>query len=367
MNHAPINMHVGFLEGASSGDAADYCRGFISKHFTSPKNSGFFLKSSDGGVYYEVQEGGDGKAYLPSILKYLEEEGSEVVVKLATRYLKVKVDENSFNCYLMPESYKLDSTDGIKTSSSLVPYTGDARGMLIFGGAVIISGLLALSTAHIITRAAEVVEPVKAQTDIFKDMLQKVNQTSQIASNQYVDKLFYQNGRWDLKIGVVEVEEPESASDDTEKTEGGIEESGSEKILDAGSTQGQDPNIILPKGQGAESKIEDENSIGSTFTGDDRYNSQRGSLNLNSDVDQPQDVESQKDIPIVDESEEEAYLESIGPKSVEDSDAQGQENNPSSVAENGNGEQLKSSKSSDSKLKNGYESDKSGDKNEGQS
>lgn len=53
-------------------DVVAYARGLIDKHFVAKEESFYIVKTYGDFYYYEIHEGGEGKAYLPSIIKMAE-------------------------------------------------------------------------------------------------------------------------------------------------------------------------------------------------------------------------------------------------------------------------------------------------------
>ena len=88
---APNKIVIDFLEGVSSrADATAYARGFISSHFDVPEQSGFYVTPYKDGYAFEVHEGGSRLAYLPSILRRIEETpGATISVRSGSRVLQV--------------------------------------------------------------------------------------------------------------------------------------------------------------------------------------------------------------------------------------------------------------------------------------
>lgn len=69
-------------------DVVAYARGLIDKHFVAKEESFYIVKAYGDFYYYEIHEGGEGKAYLPSIMKMTKSIDENVIAdNLETGYL----------------------------------------------------------------------------------------------------------------------------------------------------------------------------------------------------------------------------------------------------------------------------------------
>lgn len=228
MTARPMRLVIGFLPGASKNDAVSAAQGYIERHFEAIDISGWYIqKAGRDGYYYEVQEGGEGRAYLPSVLKLLDKH-EELVITLTERSAKIqKGSHGEPETVLLPEGRDEPETEGLKAGPRLHPAVGDARGWLFAGGSMFIVGLLVLfmgSALHqgmqhlketsvaardlgpigvmVETIAGDVVTP-KLDWEPPKASALPTAQTDRLVAaaqnDKYVLALRYANGKWDVQ------------------------------------------------------------------------------------------------------------------------------------------------------------------------
>jgi hypothetical protein len=201
----PNRIVIDFLEGITNrADAIAYARGFITSHFDVPEISGYYVQPYKGGFAYEVHEGGSRKAFLPGILRTLEDNpGTTVSIRSGSRVLQVsKGQRDSFNSILLPEelsSYLENVVEPDEKAPSLIPYQMDNVLWLFSGGAIgFIGGLI-----FIICMAFYAFDPSQNKIPDLNvtpanqlPMAQWQNMMGQLTGHDYISAMRYQNGQW---------------------------------------------------------------------------------------------------------------------------------------------------------------------------
>lgn len=205
----PIKIVIDFLEGVDSrADAIAYARGFISSHFDVPEQSGFYVMPYKDGYAFEVHEGGSRRAYLPSILRRIEESPTSTIsVRSGARVLQVsKGARDSFNSVLLPEelsSYLENVIEPDERAPHLIPFQIDNIVWLISGGVTLITGILVLIFAmgfyllgpkpvKLIMATNTPVEQLPISQ--WKKMTEKLN------SGNYIAAMRFDNGSWTFDV-----------------------------------------------------------------------------------------------------------------------------------------------------------------------
>jgi len=201
----PNRIVIDFLEGITNrSDAIAYARGFISSHFDVPQISGYYVQPYKGGYAYEVHEGGSRKAYLPSILKTLNENPDATLsIRSGTRVLQVsKGQRDSFNSILLPEelsSYLENVMEPDEKAHSLTPFQMDNI-VWLFSGATIglIGGLI-----FIISLGFYALDPSQGKVPDLNvipaeqlPLAQWRNMMSQLNGENFIAAMQFKNGQW---------------------------------------------------------------------------------------------------------------------------------------------------------------------------
>ena len=201
----PNRIVIDFLEGITSrADAIAYARGFITSHFDVPEISGYYVHSYKGGFAYEVHEGGSRKAFLPGILRLLEDNPMATIsVRSGSRVLQVsKGPRGNFNSILLPEelsSYLENVVEPDEMAPNLIPFQTDSV-VWLFSGATL--GVLG-GVIFILCLAFFALDPNQAATPTLNvtassqlPLAQWQGMMSQLNGGNYIAAMRFQNGQW---------------------------------------------------------------------------------------------------------------------------------------------------------------------------
>ena len=214
----PNKIVIDFLEGVNArADAIASARGFISSHFDVPEESGYYVMPYKDGFAFEVQEGGSRHAYLPSILRTIEESPNATVsVRSGSRVLQVsKGQRGAFNSVLLPEelsSYLENVIEAQENAPALTSYQFNNVVWLLWGlGMVGVGVLLFIFTLGFFMLSPKAPKAMVSATSIeqlpisqWKRMVDKLNGTN------YVSQMKYENGQWTFELKNNEGDAPSS-------------------------------------------------------------------------------------------------------------------------------------------------------------
>lgn len=216
----PIRVFIGFLPEVTERDARDYALGIAERNCDQLSLAFFDAFKCKNGYAYEVQEGGSGRALLPSIIEYFESLGpyskakaSEAVyIRTATRTVQVERTHEGLQAFLLPESSTEAATDWLEGSSKMTPAVHTLMGVLVFGAAVFITGFLGMSVA-LYSRiqpyeAAPAPSVLKATDSYNNSPLSRWTSLQGVGGSEYIKALRYRNGKWELERGTVESAQP---------------------------------------------------------------------------------------------------------------------------------------------------------------
>lgn len=205
----PNKIVIDFLDGVTSRvDAVSYARGFISSHFDVPEQSGFYVMPYKGGYAFEVHEGGSRRAFLPSILRMIEESPNATVsIRSGSRVLQVsKGARDSFNAVLLPEelsSYLENVIEPDGSSSPLVAYQIDNIVWLFWGlitlGFGVLVLLLSLGIYFLSPKPPKPVESITTPIEAlpiaqWQQMLKKLDGTN------FISQMKYEKDQWSFVV-----------------------------------------------------------------------------------------------------------------------------------------------------------------------
>lgn len=221
----PIRLIIGFLPGIEVKDARAFAQGYIERHMQAMDVAGWYVQRYKDGALYEIHEGGDGRAFLPSILKQLETD-AKIYIPISGRIVTVEKDaDGQISSLLMPEDFVCDPTLGLKGGPRLHPALGDARGWLFTGATFFVIGLVLFLMGSALQFGARYVYemgisqsdvgavgkvlalakgeyPSQASREVIKLSDAPVAQWSKLINStdsRYVKALRYEKGAWRLE------------------------------------------------------------------------------------------------------------------------------------------------------------------------
>ncbi len=208
---APVKIVIDYLDGVTRrSDAVAYARGFIASHFDVPALSGYYVHKMPGGFAFEIHEGGSGRAYLPKVLRLLNENPTQTItIRGNNRLLQVSRTLNEgFNAILLPEElseYVGNVIDPDENAPRLIPYQQPGSiyiliGLPIFllGLTLMVSGLVTFSLDRVRPKEVHVVTPYEALP-----LSQWNNFAEKVDSQHYIKKMQWQNGNWQIDTETV--------------------------------------------------------------------------------------------------------------------------------------------------------------------
>ncbi len=223
----PYRVVIDFLEGTlRKQDAIAFARGFIEHHFDSQSDSGYYVMPYEGGYIFEAHEGGSHRAYLPNVLRAIQDDpSSSACIQMARRILEVKrAASGTYTSILLPEG--AESQNPAKSfpepGPSLIPFQRSGMVALMAGLSVFSIGFVALLLATVVylVQVSGLMKPDMAKLDVKSmPLLQWPTMTSvttNSAQDKYVKTVKYENGQWhwdtDNRRDIVPSDMPDASS-----------------------------------------------------------------------------------------------------------------------------------------------------------
>jgi hypothetical protein len=202
----PIRVLIGYLPEVTERDARDYALGVAEKHFEQPAIAHFDAFKYGEGYAYEVHEGGEGFAYLPSIIQHFNEQGPyqtgekfEVVLRTGTRMVKVIRQRVGLQAVLLPESSQVEAGDWQPSKEKLQSALNQRTGFLVTGAGFFVAGFFALIVGSMLTRYQpyESAPPPTVTYVNFEDLpVAQWSKVQGLSSSEYVSKISYEHKHW---------------------------------------------------------------------------------------------------------------------------------------------------------------------------
>jgi hypothetical protein len=202
----PNRIVIDFLEGTlRKKDAISFARGFIEHHFDSLTASGYFVMPYEQGYIFEAQEGGPQRAYLPGIMKALDDDpAASACVQMARRIMEVKRSASgTYTAVLLPEGTESQNEDIVfpPPGPKLLPFQRSGMTMLYTGISFALMGLLILVFSLIfwLVEVTGLLTPTLRTINLTSLPLTRWQSLENIGgekSDNYVKTLRYQNNNW---------------------------------------------------------------------------------------------------------------------------------------------------------------------------
>lgn len=134
----PTSVLIGWLEADSPKDARSYARGIIQQRFVAHDESWYSILPFHGGFLWEAHQGGDGKGYIRSAAKALENDpGGEHWFKTGDRAYRVVMQDGKPFPHLLPSDKSVElinsGTEQLQRTHSMTPYVRKGTGWLATG------------------------------------------------------------------------------------------------------------------------------------------------------------------------------------------------------------------------------------------
>lgn len=210
----PIRVLIGFLSEVSEREAREYALGVADRNCQQISLVYFDAFKFGNGAAYEIHEGGNGRAYLPEIIKAFEANGTyrkggvedaSVFIPTATRTVQVSRTAEGLQAFMLPESSTESGTAWLQGTTKMSPAMPTLVPVLVAGAALFITGFLGMSVA-MISR----IQPFEAApTPIVENVsegfanspLSRWAALQSVSGDEYVKAVRFANGKWEIQRG----------------------------------------------------------------------------------------------------------------------------------------------------------------------
>jgi hypothetical protein len=215
----PIRVLIGFLAEVSEREAREYAMGVAERNCEQISLVYYDAFKVGTGCAYEIHEGGNGRAYLPEIIKAFNtrgahrkgaEEDTSVFIPTATRMVQVSRTADGLQAFLLPESTTEVPTTWLQGTTKMSPALPTLVAVLIAGAALFTTGFLALSLALVSRIQPYDVPPTPAienVNDAFANSpLSRWAALQSVSGNEYVKAVKFAKGKWEIQRASADAE-----------------------------------------------------------------------------------------------------------------------------------------------------------------
>lgn len=212
----PIAILFGYLPDVRERDAQEYAIGYAAEFLQTQASVFYEVFPYRQGYAFEVQQGGNGKAFLPGILKHFDSlgefvagENSRLVISTATRQAEVYRTREGLDFVLLPEGSNKEASDWLTPSTSMTPVINRKTGFFVASAALFATGFIAMMVTGMLTRYQEW-EPAPPPHVAFVKLQDtpagQWSRLQNVPSTSYVKALRFRNGTWEQPEVVVDQE-----------------------------------------------------------------------------------------------------------------------------------------------------------------
>lgn len=206
---APIRILMGYLAGVSKRDASEFARSMAERYCSQLEIVNVGIYAYADGFVYEIQEGGDGRGYFPSILRKAQRENSQelsAILKSGERLVKIVLKPGALQCLLLPTETDAQP-EPIEPTGSMSPLENLGYGFLLAASILFVSGFSALLVTGLLFRYAPPQPPAPIPPHQ-QTALEYWNHSGhflyeKMPPSQYLASMHYINGAWGLSFGAI--------------------------------------------------------------------------------------------------------------------------------------------------------------------
>ena len=202
----PIKAALGWLEGGSRRDSVDFAKGYATKHFDAPAICWYAVMPFMGGWLWEIQEGGTGRSYLPSVAKALAEGAEQSWFRVGMRAYSISMRDGRPFCVLLPTAESKVLMDGetgrLSAKGQMTHVVNRGTSMLVFGSTIFVTGLIFLSAATGFYTLRQQFVPSERVVDASLLPHRQWSRVQSIPTNLYVESMLLELGGEQWKTAI---------------------------------------------------------------------------------------------------------------------------------------------------------------------
>lgn len=198
----PRQIQVGFMTEVKKKDMLRYIGEWVSDNATSKSACFYQIQPYNGGLAYEIQEGGSGSGVLKSAMETLSRH-SEVIIPSSERYLQLSIKPTGFSSYLLDEFETKVPSPELVFKDPLKPVFSRHHGLMVSGLLSALLGVAIIGAAWFMVYGVYNKDKVPVYAKVHYELpsaqLRKVNDVLN-QPNSYLDRLEYRGDKWNLII-----------------------------------------------------------------------------------------------------------------------------------------------------------------------
>jgi len=212
----PAQIFIGYYAHIRKRDLIRYLAGYSQSHCNAPKTARFQIKKYQTGYLYELHDGGSAGGVLSSLVEMLAL-GQSAVIATASRKLKVMYSSSGPSSFLLNESDNVPVSPQIRYADKLTPMVRSGAGVFAFGAICFVFGFAAFAAGSVAealaTQQSKPLDYQVSEKETPASGLKEIEKQNP-QEGQFIDRLEYNSGRWEIRLKSNEENAEESAVDE---------------------------------------------------------------------------------------------------------------------------------------------------------
>ena len=204
----PIRLVVSWVDTLDRKEAVETAKAWAEAHFSATQISSFHVERNPGtgnGWFYEVHEGGHGRAYLPNAIKALVATRKPVWIKVRNRAFTIQVSDGRPCCVL--EASENSKSWFARTAMEIGPSRTRMQPIVWKGGHVLtagvftaISGMAFLGVAVLASTRSVNALPAPPTLDASSIPSKLAQRFDAVPLTKYISVIRFKDGRWQAPV-----------------------------------------------------------------------------------------------------------------------------------------------------------------------
>ncbi len=201
----PQRAAIGWIDTFREADAIEAAKHFAESHFDAPALSTYFVAKYKNAYFWEVHQGGQGRAYLPNIISALKAGKSLVWFRVRKRAYTISWRDERPYCLLQPSEqsptyFSLDDAEITPSASRMKPIVWRGGALLAVGVVTAMTGMIVFFTVSAIAAHQRVTVPEPPGHEPATMPSSQWSNVSDVPLDRYVEAQRFADGHWQAPI-----------------------------------------------------------------------------------------------------------------------------------------------------------------------
>lgn len=198
---SPNSILIGYYSDIKLHDLKAYLYNMAEEELVL-KSSFYQIIKYESGYIWEIQEGGEGKGVLKSLISLLETH-EDVIIETSKRNIKIKKKDNGLGIvsYFLNESDNSTQTPGIYFSDKMKRLKSTGYPFYKFGKSILFAGIFCIFLSYTFKYVVFNKERMISHSAINIELpISKIEQIKKInaSDNNFIESIVYKNKKWEI-------------------------------------------------------------------------------------------------------------------------------------------------------------------------